>query len=77
MFIVPSSPAIRLTTNECGPATLTTTGAVTVSPVPSVTPVTRPPACSTAVTSVEKRNSPPTASAARWRLWVDSCGSDT
>ena len=38
-----STPAMRLILAECGPATLTTTGAAMVSPEASVTPWTRPP----------------------------------
>ena len=45
-----ATPAISLTTAECGPATLTTTGASMDSPPASVTPVTRPPARSIAIT---------------------------
>ena len=48
---------MRLILAECGPATLTTTGASIVSPAASVTPWTRPAARRIALTSLLKRNS--------------------
>ena len=63
---------MRFTTKLWGPATFTTTGAEIVSPVDSVTPVTRLSVWLIAVTSVLKTNSPPTLSHARWRLCVES-----
>ena len=43
IFMPSATPAMRLILAECGPATLTTTGASIVSPEASVTPATRPP----------------------------------
>jgi len=69
------TPASRLTLAECGPAMLITTGASMVSPADSVTPAMRPSALRIRATSLLNRKVAPLASAARWALWLASCGS--
>ena len=71
------TPASRLTAPECGPATLTTTGASISVPSASVTPAARPPARRIATTLLLKRNRAPWRSAACCRLRAASCGSVT
>ena len=66
---------MALIIDECGPPTLTTTGAVISSPPSRPTPVTRPSALWIAVTAVRSRNSQPFGRAAWARLWAASIGS--
>ena len=65
-----------LTMAEWGPATLTTTGDAISVPSSSFTPRMRPASIRISTTSRPNMNSEPFASAARCRLWVESCGSE-